>query len=79
MYDYKRIISSGSTKKRSYFNYSSPSSDLDLEDSNSIFLHDIPVYEDAPQYYIWFQKVEQFRRHSCLEKNLDTKTHIQTQ
>lgn len=41
-------------------------------------LHDIPVYEDAPQYYIWLQKVDQFRRHSCLEKNLDTKTHVQT-
>ena len=39
----------------------SPHRDLDLEDSKPIFLHDTLAHDDALQYHVWLQKIQQLR------------------
>ena len=36
----------------------SPHSDLDLEDSKQIFMHDTLAHNDASQFQVWLQKVQ---------------------
>ena len=51
----KKIISSEDVQ--SYFDYTSPHSDLDLEDSILMFAHHTPIHDDAPPHQVWLQKV----------------------
>ena len=43
--------------------------DPELEDNKPIFLHDTLAPNDASQYQVWLQKVQQLRRH-CLDEHL---------
>ena len=36
---------------------------FDVADSEPIFLHDTPPHDDIPQYQVWLQIVERFRRY----------------
>ena len=38
--------------------YKSFHSDLDLEDSNPIFLHATMAFDDASPYHVWLRKVD---------------------
>ena len=42
-----------------------------LEDSKPIFLHDTLAHDDASQYQVWLQKVQQLRRYHPDEHSLD--------
>ena len=39
-----------------------PHCNLDLEHSNPKSAHNTPARDDAPQYQVWLQKVQKFRR-----------------
>ena len=36
-----------------------PHCDLDIEDSETIFLHDTPPHDNTPPYKVWLRMVEQ--------------------
>ena len=46
----------------------SPNWDLHIQDSNLLFLHDTPAYDDVLPYWVWLQMIQQFRRYH-LEKH----------
>ena len=43
--------------------YISPHCDLDIEDSDSIFLHDTPPHDNTPLYPVSLKMIEHFRRY----------------
>ena len=47
---------------RSYFDYTSPHCDLDLEDSEPTFRTDTPVPDAAPQRQVWPQQGHRIRK-----------------
>ena len=51
--------------KQSYFHHISSHYDLDIEDSEQIFLHDTLPHDNTPPYQVWLKKkiVEWFRRY----------------
>ena len=51
--------------------YMSAHCDHELEDSKPIFLHDTLAHDDASQYQVWLQKVQQLRRYHPDEHSLD--------
>ena len=50
-------------QEQSYFDYISPRCDLNHEDCEPVFLHDIPAYDSTPPYQVWFKTVERFKRY----------------
>ena len=56
----------------------SPHCDLDIEDSEPIFLHDTPPHGNTPQNQVWLKTVRQFRRY-CLDKLEHTDRRIDGQ
>ena len=46
---------------KSYFDYINPCCDLDIEDSEPIFLHNTLPHDNTPPYQIWLKMVERFR------------------
>ena len=53
----KKISSSADVVETVVSDYMSPQCDLDLEDSEIIFLHDTLVHDDASPYQVWLQRV----------------------
>ena len=45
------------------FDYESLRCDLEIEDSEPLFLHDTPPHNNTPPYQVWLKMVERFRRH----------------
>ena len=64
----------------------SPCCDLDIEDSEPVFVHDTLPHDNTPHYQIWLKMVVQFRRYRLgqnrtlrtTDGQLDTRTHRQT-
>ena len=62
-----------------YFDYLSPHCDLDIEDSEATFLHDIPSHDNTPPYQVWLKMVEQcWRYHRNKIGNKDRRTDTQS-
>ena len=59
----KRTSNSEIQQKLLYFDHTSPCRDLDLENSNRIFLHVSSAHYDASQYRVWKQNVLWFRKY----------------
>ena len=55
-----------------------PHCDLDHEDSNQTLLQNIPAVDAAPQYRVWSQKVQQFRRYGTNSSVLRISAHTVT-
>ena len=52
-FDYKRVSSSADIEETIiYSDYKNSCSDLDLENSKRIFLHDTPAHNDTSQYQV---------------------------
>ena len=51
------------TVEQSYFDYIRPHCDLDTEDSEPVFLHDIPTPDNTPPHQIWLKNFQWFRRY----------------
>ena len=47
-----------SIKKQSHFDYISPHCDLDVEDSEPIFLQDTSPDDNTPPYQVWLKKIK---------------------
>ena len=70
-YGCKKISRSVDTLETVIFNYMSPHYDPKLEDSKTVFLHDILAHDDAPPYQVWLQKVQQLKRYCSYEHSLE--------
>ena len=55
----KKISSSANIVENVTFDQMSPHCDPELEDSKTIFLHDILAHDVASSYQVWLQKVQQ--------------------
>ena len=49
--------------KQSYSDYKSPCCDLDLENSEPIFLHDTLTHDNTPPYQVWLERLNSSRRY----------------
>ena len=67
------------TVKIVIFDYKSPCCDLDIEDSEPIFLRDTSPHDYTPPYQFWLKMVERFRRYwtdTIEHANRTTEAHM---
>ena len=67
----KKIRSSADMVETVISDQMSPHCDPELEDSKTIFLHDILAHDVASSYQVWSQTVQQLRRYHSDEHSLE--------